>query len=345
MVSLSPRLMYHQTTHTRLSALGKKIELSVPSAPFPRQLGFVALPYSQGPSFFANLLLYHELGHFVLEELPVVGGHATLADLDDRLIAAVDGAIAGRAGIGPEVRAFALRILRNWTHEIFCDLFALCLIGPAFSFAFIELLGLLDVLEPPITIVFNPSHPAPACRFRQHLDILQSTGWWDHLAHLSAPTKDLVARLASNAESNYLLQPDGMPPGKDEVLIPAFLKILPHIQNSVKEITQPVLAEPGGFALHRAELEKCLMNGVVPSVFMGQQQETASPVSVINASFSFYLSSLGALMKQLGKDSRDIEARSLLKHQLEQWTQKALEDIQLLQHWDKVKIDGGSIEK
>ena len=75
------------------------------------------------------------------------------------------------------------------------------------------------------------------------------------------------------------------------------------------------------------------MNGIVPSVFMGQGQETASPVSVINASFSFYLSSLETLMKGLGKDPRDIKARSELKNQLEQWTQKALEDIQLLQRW------------
>ena len=87
------------------------------------------------------------------------------------------------------------------------------------------------------------------------------------------------------------------------------------------------------------------MNGIVPSVFMGNSGQTASPVSVINSSFSFYLSSLESLMTQLGKDPRDVEARSLLKHQLEQWTQKALEDIQLLKRWNKVRTDGRSIKE
>lgn len=343
-VSLSPRLMYHQTTHTRLSALGKKIEQSIPGARFPRQLGFVALPFSQGPSFFANLLLYHELGHFVFEELSVAAAHATLGDLDAKLIAAVDDAIAGREDLGPEVRAFAVRVLRNWTHEIFCDLFAICLIGPAFSFAFIELLALLDFLESSVTVVFNPSHPALACRFRQHFEILKSSGWWEHLVHLQAPTKDLIQRLADRSENEYLLQLDGNSQ-KDAVLIPAFLNILPHICNSVVQITKPALAAPAEFASNRNELEKCLMNGIVPSVPLGQQQQVGSPVSVINASFTFYLSSLEALMKQLGKEPRDIEARSDLKHKLEQWAQKALEDIQLLHRRDEVTTHGRSIKK
>jgi hypothetical protein len=50
----------------------------------------------------------------------------------------------------------------------------------------------------------------------------------------------LIERLAKNPEGDYRLQLDGRPPGKDEVLIPAFLNILADIRNSVIAITKPV---------------------------------------------------------------------------------------------------------
>jgi hypothetical protein len=337
-VSLSARLMYHQTTNTKLSALGKRIQKIVPKAVFPDQLGFIALPYSQGPSFFANLLLYHELGHFVFEELSVTDAHAGLQSLDVQSTTAIDEAIAGR-NFSQGGRAFALTVLRNWTHEIFCDLFALSLVGPAFSFAFVELLSLLDVLEPPVTIAFNTSHPAPACRFRQHIDFVKLTGWWEHVVGLHSLQKSLIERLAAEPEDDYRLSLNANPE-KDTVLIPAFLKIVPQIRVIVKDLTEPVLAKPDDFAEHRGHVEKCLFNGIVPSVSINDAEGLVPAFSVINSSFFFYLTSLGVLMESLGENRLNVERRGVWKHRLEAWTQKALEDIQLLGRSKIVSTDG-----
>jgi len=68
-ILLTPELMYFQTPHTHLKDLAAKLNKVIPEAAFPPKLGFVELPYSQGPGFFNNLILYHELGHFTFEEL------------------------------------------------------------------------------------------------------------------------------------------------------------------------------------------------------------------------------------------------------------------------------------
>jgi hypothetical protein len=34
---------------------------------FPPEIGFVEIPYSQGTSFFANINIFHEIGHFVFQ--------------------------------------------------------------------------------------------------------------------------------------------------------------------------------------------------------------------------------------------------------------------------------------
>lgn len=246
-VSLSPRLMYHQTGHTGIAELGRQIEGMIPTATFPKQLGFVALPYSQGTGFFANLLLYHELGHFVFEELS--SSSQALIDLDARLAAETDDAFKNRAS-NAGIRAFALQVIRSWTHEVFCDLFALHMIGPAFSFAFVDLLNLLDILGAPTTISFNESHPAPACRFREHLQALKTLGWWSLLDDVKAPQKETIERLASHGNDDYRLDLHG-DLVKDELLVPAFLRVLPEISISAQALTSAISVPAEEFSSHR----------------------------------------------------------------------------------------------
>src|SRR5262249_7440328 len=68
-ILLTPELMYFQTPHTNVKKQAKIVESFIPRAKFPAKLGFIELPYSQGPSFFKNVAVYHEIGHFVYEEL------------------------------------------------------------------------------------------------------------------------------------------------------------------------------------------------------------------------------------------------------------------------------------
>jgi hypothetical protein len=68
-VLLTPQLMYFQRPHTHVKEQAARVEKFIPEAKFPTKLGFIELPYSQGPSLFTNLAIYHEIGHFVYEEL------------------------------------------------------------------------------------------------------------------------------------------------------------------------------------------------------------------------------------------------------------------------------------
>ncbi len=342
-VSLSPRLMYHQTKHTGISNLATKIAQIIPGEPFPRQLGFVALPFSQGAGFFTNLLLYHELGHFVFEELSSYNSDPRIGKLDSKLVAAIEHATADRPALASTVRAFALATLRNWTQEIFCDAFALNIVGPAFSFAFVDMLSLLDLLDDHQIVAFTPSHPAPACRYSAHLHVLRSAGWWSVLEDVQVPQKKLIERLAARDKEDYRLVLDGKM-DKDAVLIPAFLKILPDILDVTRDIIAPAAAAAEDFAAGRKHIEKCLLNGIVPSVSPDDQSIPPNPVSVINTAFTFYLTSLDELMERLGKKPLDVKERSYWTNRLESWTQKALEDIQLLSRSTRARSDERSIK-
>jgi hypothetical protein len=186
-------------------------------------------------------------------------------------------------------------------------------------------------LDSPATALFNESHPAPACRFRQHVEFLKSIGWWIFLDDVRSPQKATLERLAKQPDQEYLLQLGSAAPGKDELLIPAFLHVLPHIWEAVKGITEPVAVNPDGFDQCRAHVEKCLGSGIVPSVLMPTEGTPPQPAFIVNASFTFYMTSLDALMERLRKNPLDIQQRGVWMHRLEQWAQKALEDVFLLQ--------------
>src|SRR5205807_1141280 len=81
-VLLTPQLMYFQRPHTHVKRQAASVEKFIPAAQFPDKLGFIELPYSQGASLFTNLAIYHEIAHFVYEELstsvPLSGNFANL---------------------------------------------------------------------------------------------------------------------------------------------------------------------------------------------------------------------------------------------------------------------------
>ncbi len=125
-ILLTPEFMYFQRPHTHVKEQARLVQTVIPQATFPARLGFIELPYSQGPSFFTNLAIYHEIGHFVYEELsnsdPAHPGIVALRSVTNRSLSKAFGS--------RQVFAVAVKIIENWTQEIFCDLFAIRLVGP-----------------------------------------------------------------------------------------------------------------------------------------------------------------------------------------------------------------------
>jgi hypothetical protein len=260
-------------------------------------LVFVELPYSQGPSFFTNLTIYHELGHFVFEKM---SDPNTPDPAFSKLASVMDVSFNTKLGEHiktPSTRTWARDVLKNWAREIFCDLFAIRFLGPAFSFALIDVLSLLGLMREGTEITFDDEHPAPALRFREQIEQLKRDGWWDTISSLSSDHILLVETLASKPTSDYeFVYRHETIPG----FVEAFLEIVPHLYPLVEAITPDPQQIAQDFRNRREDIEKCLLAGIVPSQLLKQgNSESPLPVSIINAAYSFYLTSMPDLMNRL----------------------------------------------
>jgi hypothetical protein len=331
-ILLTPEFMYLQRPHTYVKEQARLVETIIPQAKFPDRLGFIELPYSQGPSFFTNLAIYHEIGHFVYEELsnsnPLHPGVVALKSVTNRSLR--------KAFRDRQVVAFASKIVENWTQEIFCDLFAIRLMGPAFSFALVEILGMLGFLSAKASVKFNPTHPASACRFAEHIKLLEEDLWLKAVEQFEPEQKKLLERLAKIPRSRYRFYVDDQTPGPQS-LVDTFLdSVVPAIRKLVRQITVTPTRAVKRFELDRRNIENCLKVGVVPHSNTSRQPD---PVSIINSAFCFYLTSLPNVIEQFeGAEAKnDIRIRSLWTKRLEMWTMKAIEDSQIQDRFTKLK--------
>jgi len=336
-VLLTPQLMYFQRPHTHVKQQAALVEKFVPQVLFPKKLGFIELPYSQGPSFFTNLAIYHEIGHFVYEELPSLpSSNASFTALG----LARDHALMEfpRLRRDRQVRALAEKILESWTQEIFCDLFALRLVGPAFSFALVEILGMLGSLSSEAMVTFDQEHPAPACRFAEQVRLLRQDSWWDAIAHIEPEQKKLLERLAKTPRAKYKVYA-GDERGPEALMRPFLDSIIPAIRNLVRQVTPDAKSVAKRFRETRRVIEDCLEVGVVPHA---KTATPLDPVSIINSAFCFYLTKLPKIVTKFegGAAERNVGTRSKWTGKLEDWTKKAIEDSQIRRQFERTRRDG-----
>jgi hypothetical protein len=74
------------------------------------------------------------MGHFIYQ---LYASH----DVEDEIGRAVERMVKEIGELDDEEIVLCENLLGNWVQEIFCDMFAICLVGPAFSFAFSQLVG------------------------------------------------------------------------------------------------------------------------------------------------------------------------------------------------------------
>jgi hypothetical protein len=331
-ILLTPEFMYFQRPHTHIKEQARLVETFIPQATFPPKLGFIELPYSQGPSFFTNLAIYHEIGHFVYEEL------SSLSPAHQGIIAlrSVTARSLGRVFRNRQVLAIAVKIIENWTQEIFCDLFAIRLLGPAFSFALVEILGMLGFLSPNASVKFNPTHPASACRFAEHVNMLTAESWMEAIKYVKPEQKKLLEKLAAIPRSRFKFYLDDTTLGPQS-LVDAFLdSVVPAVRKLVRELTPDPKPAVKRFGHVRRGIEECLKVGVVP---VTTTSSSSDPVSIINAAFCFYLSSLPDVIKEFEGPAagNNVDVYSKWIGRLEMWTMKAIEDSQIQDRFRRVK--------
>jgi hypothetical protein len=289
---------------------------------------FVELPYSQGPTFFTNLTIYHELGHYAFDRMSnAQSANQPFMQLAHAMEVSFDSKLGKQLPAGKN-RDWAKRVLDSWALEIFCDLFAGRFLGPAFTFALIDVLSLLGLMQNGIEITFDEEHPAPAFRLREQVKQLKRDSWWDCVAHLDSEHVRLCERLVARplADYEFVLNQTGIP-----VFVETLDEIVPHIYQLIEAITPDPKAVAQDFERRRLDIEGCLLQGVVPSHLWKQgTAESPVPESIINAAYSFYLTAMPNLLNKLIDQERsELKKRSDLTGKLEGWTLKALEDYQI----------------
>jgi hypothetical protein len=318
-VLLTPELMYFENRPSDLLGNGRV---------------FLEIPYSQAAGFFENLTIYHELGHYVWGRLAAdVPRRPTFAALIESLEDIFTSKIASKV-----TQASGLDLIKlaydSWTQDLFCDLYAVRHLGPAATFALIDVLSLFGLMQDgdddtSNDVTFDQNHPAPALRFRTQLKRLRDDGWWSCIHTLRSEHISVIERLAKKEDSEYRfpLGNADLPPE----LIHIFTEIIPLIHELAIDVTPAVGSRSADFKTWREPLESCLVNSVVPSKLVEERASSPTPVSMINAAYCVYLARLSELMDKLdGQLISAPEHRQRWVERLEAWTMKGIDDYFLL---------------
>lgn len=163
-ISHTPELNYIQYPRKGLQERAQFYADIVRGSPrFPRRLALIAMPYSQDASLFSNLLICHEMGHFAFEELHLE------KELSPHIEKSLKRHIDAARLTEPDL-SWCRERLWSWAEEIYCDRFAIGLVGPAFSFSYIELFDVDGVADDDQVNEFSDTHPSDACRFHEHAE-------------------------------------------------------------------------------------------------------------------------------------------------------------------------------
>jgi hypothetical protein len=328
-------LNYLQVVGSRIRVTATSISALVGAPSFPLNLGLIGIPYSQCESVFLNCLIAHEIGHFVFGELSLKNTLGTKARVIlDTVFAPIS------ATLKPTEGWRISSLLAEWTEELFCDLFAVRLIGPCYTFAFVEIFDLANVLHrdgklntsaAALSLVFGDSHPADLYRVNKQVELLRSLGWWDEIKDSHSTVQKVLGNSALLTVASFA--------------IPSFahvqLQMLEALDRVTSEITIAVENSLAGLDSGVSEytqlkniVKEYLHHGVVPSMVPDPNsgnRKSPNPVTILNVAYQIYLDSLPELMSRIeGQDASSVVARTAWTQRLESWTLKALDDLELI---------------
>ncbi len=327
---------YLQVPSSIARDVANDIALLIGGKSFPPDLGLVGIPYSSCNGLFLNCLIPHELGHIVYQE----------TELGEQIENSVDNLLEKMQNeIDPTARnlSWCREKLIAWGEEMFCDLFAICLIGPAYSFAFSELMAASHIVgqepgSPKEFFDFASHHPAGAFRFRVHAALLVNLGWWDTISDwTSAPIEVLRTRTDLRL---YDLGLDALPPEgvQQNPLIDCFSEVCNWLIDFVISAIPTDNALIQSFNDQSPTISQYLKRAVVPSSIVLKQKGVVypGPIVILNSTFRFYLEELPELIRSVEGDIKDdVESRSKYSMRLELWALKGIEDSRLLAYQEK----------
>jgi hypothetical protein len=325
-------VMYYQLRASWIRDRIKEIsDLIGINSPFPPDLGIIALPYSQSGSLFLNCAIAHEIGHFAFQKL------ALRNQLAVDVVASVMSTLGPRINtVGTDDLRWIIETVLKWVEELFCDLFAIWLIGPCFSFSYIELFDMGYAMENATSrgpfLNFYSAHPADLLRLQQHRVMLEHLGWWRTFSCVDSHYVLVLERCQSLIIDDFgIVKERGDQIGTDTRT--TFFNVIPIVHSKVNSLFVGLDSGVGEFEGLSSAVEKYLWNGVVPStVFDKLALRFPRITTLLNTAAKVHISSLDKLLNQLvDGDPTSPKNRADWTTRLELWTIKALEDSVILE--------------
>lgn len=323
---------YLQVPSERAKDIADLIALEVGGEQFPITLGLVGIPYSQANTFFLNCLLPHEFGHFLYAQ-------SSWSDIEPKINTAMEKLDQDLQINDDAIFSDRRDTLVRWLEETFCDLVALCLIGPAFSFAYSELTSASTLLGRSDSDLmeffeFSQSYPSDAARFHVHFDTLVKLGWWQEIQELTAAPIQVLKRCEKWSDLSYV---DYAPLPDDQISDSQFIEVyqelavwlVDYVISILGSAAEAVKDYKDQFAVIGSYLERA----VVPSTIITPKGTKVypSPAVLMNAGYCFKLKMLPKLLERIiGRKTKSVKDSSELSERLELWILKALEDNKLL---------------
>lgn len=322
---------YLQVPTSMVGQIADNIAALVGVKQFPPDLGHVGIPYSQADGLFLNCTLAHEMGHFIYQREVISD------DAEDKIDDALDRMVKEIGDLDDAAKSLCVRLVGNWIQEIFCDLFAVCLIGPAYSFAFSQLISATMLIGttngvPESFYKFSTSHPADISRFKYHRKLLAKLGWWAQISNWSCGPVQVLKACARDRSSFSLDLDEPLPEELGLRLLQCYDEVCSWLIGEVPKRVNGCRDGIATFEAQSAAIADYLQRAIVPSTIIVRGKVIhPKPVTLINAGYKFLFENLRNLLTRIeGEKPDSIESRSRLTGRLELWLLKALEDHRLL---------------
>jgi len=239
---------------------------------------------------------------------------------------------------------YVINLTLRWIDEIFADVFAIRVLGPAFHLSYLELEQILtsDIKR---NRSFSATHPADDFRFKIHAKWLSESGW-DNTMENRVPIisenlnkcKELDINLFEINCTSPLEGEQDLENKLHSWMLQEFDKMIVKVEEELSAKLEDFDNPIDDFKKNDSLVTACLEHGVVPSTGYNEKKERCrpEPTTILNSGFFFYLGGMDPLLGKVKSGDSKIDKRINYGKRLNQWLTKAIEDWQFLLWKDKL---------
>lgn len=341
----SSDLMYYKYNLKYLRDLTNIINAIIPT--FPKlsiELGILKFPYCASREILNNCNLFHEMGHYFYElrnlqsqfHVDIENSLDDLLQREKKLIQTSPNPLLERR----QLLIYACKLIYNWANEIYSDIFAIRVLGPAFHLAFLEIEQML-----PTNIdrnrKFSATHPADYYRFKMHAKWLFKDNWGDIIKERTPFFYNQLERCQSLKIKNKDFSINSVSPlnantGSESILhewmLTEFEKVIVKVEDDVSSFLSNQAKPLDDFVLYDELVTKYLEHGIVPSTVYNKDNVEChpSPTTLLNSGFFFYLDGMKELLKKVKNSKSNINNKVAYNKRLNEWLSKGIEDWQII---------------